>query len=98
MEVTKNDKYLFISCGYGYLRQFSIDEQIIIKDFGKVMSHTIRSIGISHDSSLIFATDTKGFMKSFSIERQALARDFGSAHKDHIHIIGQSDRYIFTTD
>ena len=93
-------KHLFISDGNGYLKQWDIEQQKLMKDFGKIHSRGIYSLTATNDGRYLFTSDANGNLKQWGIEQQKLMKDFGKIHSGTIWSITATNngRYLFTSD
>ena len=80
-------KYLFTSDFKGYLKQWDIKQQKLMKDFGEIHSAQIFSITATNDGRYLFTSDDKGYLKQWDIEQQKLMKDFGRIHSGGIFSI-----------
>ena len=86
MVVTKDNEYLYTSCQGGSLKQFSIKDQVLIKDYGRI-HFNIHSICITNEGQFLFTSDTKGVLKQFSVRLMKKIKDYGKIIKHQIFSI-----------
>ena len=69
------------------LKQWDIEQQNLVKDFGQIHSGNINSIIATNDSRYLFTSDDSGELKQWDIEQQELKKDFGKVHSSAIYSI-----------
>ena len=65
---SKDNSYLYTSDENGILRKFSITENRLIEDYGKIFEGSISFMCIDNKSKYLFTTDTTGTMKQFFVK------------------------------
>ena len=80
-------KYLFTCNSCGELKQWGIEQQKLMKDFGKIHLGYIWSITITNDGRYLFTSNNHGYLKQWDIEQQKLMKDFGKIHSSQIYSI-----------
>jgi len=77
MKTTPDNKSLFVSNEYGHLKQFSVEDGSLVKDYGIVHSDSLSSLDITADGQWLFTSSISGEFKKWSVAEQKLVKDFG---------------------
>jgi WD40 repeat protein len=80
MAATPDNKSLFAANEYGHLKQFSIKNGSLTKDYGVVHSDSLSSLTITADGRYLFTSSISGEFKKWDIGRQTLIKDFGKIY------------------
>ena len=104
MLMDKNAKVLIT--GGLYLKVWNIENQELIKDYGKVHEGWIRSMAITSNGEKLFTADDEGVMKQWDFVNHKLNCDYGQSHigkiyrlqlspdEDTIYSIGRDDKRL----
>ena len=84
MAATSDNQYLFTSDGDGHLKQWSINQKKLHKDYGKIHQAYIISIVITNDNHYLFTSDLEGNLKQWDIKAEKLHKDHEKIHSDSI--------------
>ena len=84
---TPDDKYLFIGCAGGYQYQWSLEQNIIVKEYGRVHPYDIWSMEITPNGEFQITGDMRGNLKQFSIKDQKLLKQYDNLHTSYINSI-----------
>ena len=99
MVTTKDDRYIFVSFGYGSLRKYSIKEQILKFDYGKIfLDSTIKAIVGTLDSRFLWVCGNKGCMVVIDIAKDEVVKDFGQVHEKKASAMACSGVYVFSSE
>jgi len=80
--ISSNDgEYIFTAGIYGFVKQWSVQEQKLHRDFGKIHDYPIYSIICSQDDERLFTTDCMGNLMEFYIETGTLIKDHQNISK-----------------
>ena len=105
MTISPNDKWLFTTAMYhqqqnsgSNMKQISIEDCQMMKDYGEIMTGKIYSAAICHDSRSLFLSDSKGHIKQLVIGQEVI--DYGKVHQAGIFSIATTpdSRFLYTSD
>lgn len=84
----------------GALKQFSISQKILIKDFGIIHSAPITSMSITPDSMFLFTCSEKGELLQYFVQTSIIKRNYGNIDQLYIlsTLITSNSKYLFTSD
>lgn len=93
-------KYIFTGDETGVLKQWSISEQILVKDYGQIHKRGLQSMAVTSDGKFLFTSDCLGSLKQFSICEKILVKQFVKAHEGSIRSMSATIdcEYLFTSD
>jgi WD40 repeat protein len=83
--ITSDDKYLWTSDYNGNVKQFSVRNGQMIKDFGAMFEHGIRSLMTTPDNKWLFVGSWFGDLKQICLESQQLVHDYENVHDKGIY-------------
>jgi hypothetical protein len=87
---------LFIG-GYKNLKQWSVSQGEVTKDYGQIMAGDIPPMVQTSDKKYLFVSDISGYLKQIDVKKQKVVRDYGNIHDDIVSItITSDDKYLFT--
>lgn len=96
VEITKKHEYFFIGDTSGCLKQYSIINKEIVKDFGKIHKRAIKVIYSTSDSQTLISSDLKGNINVFNLELERVAKYFPRAHDCAItSIVATPDSHLY---
>jgi WD40 repeat protein len=84
VEFAKGEKHkdaLFSVGKRGYLKQWSIRDKCMTKNYGIAHNQAALALISTHDGEYVFSAGQYGFVKQWSVEGQCLYRDFGRIHE-----------------
>ena len=92
-------KYLFISSGTGKLKQWDLEEQRLMKDYGRMHTIFIYSIATTNDNRYLFTSDQHGFLKQWDLKKNELVKNYKRIHSGAIFsiTITNNNQYLFTS-
>ena len=100
MTITKDDLNLFIGCLNGYLYKFSINDNQIIKQYGKIASNNIESMVITPDNKYLFISDMNGDVRMMDVSYNSdkIIKKYSKLHSTISSItISQDGEFVFTS-
>jgi WD40 repeat protein len=80
MATTPDNKSLFAANEYGHLKQFSVKDGSLLKDYGVVHSDSLSSLTITNDGKWLFTSSISGEFKKWDVSKQSLVKDFGKIY------------------
>ena len=80
MNITPNGKWLFTGSFDGHIKQWSVDNNLLLKDYGKVHNGWIYCSAITPDGLYLFTGGDNRHLKQWSINHQTLWKDYGCIH------------------
>jgi len=97
MEITPDDKYLFVTDGFGYLYMVSILTAKLCKSFGRVTTSWIRKICCDYRQAWIGNED--GTLYKYRIDRNKWTRCTDKYHQTTIDTMMMlENKWLFTAD
>ena len=84
MVVTRGGQYLFTADEGGNLKQFSLNDLKLVKDYGKVSKGHIWRMGVTADDQYLLVSDWNGFLKQFCVKERSLFKDYGKIHDSEV--------------
>ena len=88
--ITPDSQYLLTADYYGYLKQWSVKNLELYKDYGKVHQGAIWSMAITSNGKYLFTAGgmyQKGFLKQWDLFKKELKKDYGLISKSEIYSI-----------
>ena len=104
--VTPNWKYFFIAGENGFLCQFSVDNQTLVKDYGTIHNPScdhletccnIKFMISTLDSKYLFISDDTGQLTQIDVEAMLVFKNFGRIHQGGIYSMAITTDYQFTS-
>ena len=91
---------IFIGDLYGNMKEISISEQTISKDYKKVHKSGIWSMKATANGEYLFTSDAYGYLQAWSVSNQSLIKNFGYVHDAAIRSLALShdDKFLFSAD
>jgi len=91
---------VFIGDLYGALKEISITEEKVTKNYGKIHKSGIWSLRATRDGEYLFTSDAYGYLQQWSIRSQTCVKNYGYIHDAGIRKIDVSwdNKYLFTAD
>jgi WD40 repeat protein len=108
LEVTPDSKYFFIAGAKGFLQQYSLIDQLLLKSYGanfagfdgvKSGKSHIKAMAISPDSRFLFTGDDRGWCKQYDISKKEMLYDLGQVHVGGIFslVVTPDSGFLFTS-
>lgn len=91
---------VFIGDLYGNMKEISISEQTISKDYKKVHKSGIWSMKATANGEHLFTSDAYGYLQAWSVSNHSLIKNFGYVHDAAIRslALSQDDKFLFSAD
>ena len=70
----------------GYLKQFSVENLSLEKNYGQVHNRKIVDSTMSNDEKSLFTIDNDGCVKQWNLSKQKLEQDWGKIHEGNVNI------------
>lgn len=89
---------LFTTNENGCLKELSIKDQTLHKDWGQIHEDRIMAMKITPDGTYLITADEKGNLKQWSIQTKRLVWDYGQVHNGWIGslVVVPNGLYLFT--
>jgi WD40 repeat protein len=108
LEVTPDSRFFFIAGTNGFLQQYSLIDQLLLKSYGGTFTASnsvkdgkwhIKAMAISPDSRFLFTGDDKGWVKQYDIYKKEMLYDLGQVHVGGIFslVVTPDSRFLFTS-
>lgn len=108
LEITPDSKYFFIAGVNGFLQQYALAEQQLLKDYGETCSTShglveekchIKAMAISPDSKYLFTSDDRGHLKQYDVAKKELTSNLGQIHTGGIFslVVTPDSEFLFTS-
>jgi len=80
IKCTPDNKSFFVSNEFGHLKQFSLEDFSLLKDYGKIHSDSLSQLLVTADGKWLYTTSISGEMKKWDVAKQSLKKDFGAIY------------------
>jgi WD40 repeat protein len=95
----KFDKDDFFINNREKLMCWSVSQEKVTKNYGKIMTGEIHSMVQTSGKNYLFLSDCNGSVKQLDVKKQKVLRDYGKHHILNTFIaITSDDRYLYTSD
>lgn len=84
LKISFDSRDIFVANFEGVLVQISIEEQKIIKHYGKIFDSDIRDMVVTMDNKYLVCASYNGEIKKISIVGQEIIKDFGQIFEDGV--------------
>ena len=93
---------MFTSDKYGYVKQYSVRDCVLIKNYDKVHERFIYAMSCTCDSKWLLISGNRGNLVQFDIRNQLVYKDYGRIHEEDSDIcclvVGPNSNYFWTSD
>jgi hypothetical protein len=73
--------YFLMGDEVGQMKQFDIQTDCLVKDYGMIHHGSIWTIIITNDKIFAYTTDQAGVLKKWDLKLKSLWKDWGAIHK-----------------
>ena len=96
---SNDGKWLFVSDNLGNVKQWSIKQQEMVKDYGNIhKGRKVQAVICTLDSKYVFSADDSGNIKQIDLQRKCIIKDYLQIHQDDIRSLTVSDQFLFSAD
>ena len=99
MVITHDNQFIFTGdLNYGYVKQMSIPNMVLVKNYGPIMVKGIHSMLESPDNRFIYLGGFAGHLKRIDVEYDSVPEELGVIHKGPISAMAISidGKYLYT--
>lgn len=96
-QITQDGQYLFMASNDGHLRQWSISNQTIVRDWGKIFNNEFsKKFKLTSDGAYLFTIGCDRILRQFSIEDK-FYKDWNCINTESINsvLISPDSKYLF---
>lgn len=84
IKTTLDCKYLFSVDNEGFMKQFSLEEQKLVKDYRKIHGQEVTVLQMTPNGKFVITCDYNGYCKQWLIKEKTIYKNYGLIHKDGV--------------